>query len=313
MEKCIGCELCAAVCPADCIYVRGLDNPPDAPVSPGERYGFVYEINYLRCIHCDLCVEACPTEAITESKMFEFSFTSRSDAIYTKERARGRRRRPAPAASPGRTGDRARTSTPRAGCGRRRPRARSSTRARRSGRPSSVTGVRPAEGGQSGKRDDAATGNISIRTVERDKISRRLRGQGARHMTTTRCSRPRSPTRSPSPSPAAICVVRALGVVLARNPVHSALMLVMTLFGVAVLFVEEDAQFLAAVQVIVYAGAIVVLFLFVIMLLGVDRNEAIARRASPRPAADRHRGRAPRPRRGDPARRGAAGRAARTR
>ena len=60
MEKCIGCELCAGVCPAHCIYVRGADNPPDAPVSPGERYGFVYEINYLRCIHCDLCVEALP-------------------------------------------------------------------------------------------------------------------------------------------------------------------------------------------------------------------------------------------------------------
>ena len=85
MEKCIGCELCAGVCPADCIYVRGLDNPPDDPVSPGERYGFVYEINYLRCIHCDLCVEACPTEAITESKLFEFSFTNRADAIYTKD------------------------------------------------------------------------------------------------------------------------------------------------------------------------------------------------------------------------------------
>jgi NADH-quinone oxidoreductase subunit I len=84
MEKCIGCELCAGVCPARCIYVRGADNPPDAPVSPGERYGFVYEINYLRCIHCDLCVEACPTEAITESKLFEFSFTDRQDAIYTK-------------------------------------------------------------------------------------------------------------------------------------------------------------------------------------------------------------------------------------
>jgi NADH-quinone oxidoreductase subunit I len=84
MEKCIGCELCAAVCPAKCIYVRGADNPPDAPVSPGERYGFVYEINYLRCIHCDLCVEACPTEAITETKLFEFSFTNRNDAIYTK-------------------------------------------------------------------------------------------------------------------------------------------------------------------------------------------------------------------------------------
>jgi NADH-quinone oxidoreductase subunit I len=84
LEKCIGCQLCAAVCPARCIYVRGADNPPDAPVSPGERYGFVYEINFLRCIHCDMCVEACPTEAITESKLFEFSFTSREDAIYTK-------------------------------------------------------------------------------------------------------------------------------------------------------------------------------------------------------------------------------------
>jgi len=85
MEKCIGCELCAGVCPARCIYVRGADNDPADPVSPGERFGFVYEINYLRCIHCDLCVEACPTEAITESKLFEFSFTNRSDAIYTKD------------------------------------------------------------------------------------------------------------------------------------------------------------------------------------------------------------------------------------
>jgi NADH-quinone oxidoreductase subunit I len=97
MEKCIGCELCAGVCPAKCIYVRGADNPVDDPVSPGERYGFVYEINYLRCIHCDLCVEACPTEAITESKLFEFSFTNRNDAIYTKDELlvdeRGRARR----------------------------------------------------------------------------------------------------------------------------------------------------------------------------------------------------------------------------
>jgi NADH-quinone oxidoreductase subunit J len=70
-----------------------------------------------------------------------------------------------------------------------------------------------------------------------------------------------------------------VGVVIARHPVHSALMLVQTLFGVAVLFVSQDAQFLAAVQVIVYAGAIVVLFLFVIMLLGVDRSENL--RAEP--------------------------------
>ncbi len=72
---------------------------------------------------------------------------------------------------------------------------------------------------------------------------------------------------------AVICLVGALGVVLARNPVHSALMLVMTLFGIAVQFVAQEAHFLAAVQVIVYAGAIVVLFLFVIMLLGIDRAQ----------------------------------------
>jgi NADH-quinone oxidoreductase subunit I len=85
MEKCIGCELCAGVCPAKCIHVRGADNDPQDPTSPGERFGFVYEINYLRCIHCDLCVEACPTEAITETKLFEFSFTNRRDAVYTKD------------------------------------------------------------------------------------------------------------------------------------------------------------------------------------------------------------------------------------
>jgi NADH-quinone oxidoreductase subunit J len=64
----------------------------------------------------------------------------------------------------------------------------------------------------------------------------------------------------------------AIGVVILKNPVHAALGLVLTLFGVAVQFVAMEAHFLAAVQVIVYAGAIVVLFLFVIMLLGVDES-----------------------------------------
>jgi len=72
-----------------------------------------------------------------------------------------------------------------------------------------------------------------------------------------------------------VALVGAFFVVSSRNPVHAALNLVVTLFGVAVLFVSLHATFLAAVQVIVYAGAIVVLFLFVIMLLGVDREEAI--------------------------------------
>lgn len=69
----------------------------------------------------------------------------------------------------------------------------------------------------------------------------------------------------------------AFGVILLRNPVHCALMLVVTLFGVAVEFIDESADFLAAVQIIVYAGAVVILFLFVIMFLGVDRRESIGK------------------------------------
>jgi NADH-quinone oxidoreductase subunit J len=72
---------------------------------------------------------------------------------------------------------------------------------------------------------------------------------------------------------AIMALAGAAGVILQRNPVHCALALVTTIFGIALLFIDEGADFLAAVQVIVYAGAIVILFLFVIMLLGVDRRE----------------------------------------
>ena len=73
---------------------------------------------------------------------------------------------------------------------------------------------------------------------------------------------------------AALIITGALGVILLRNPVHCALMLVITLFGIALLFIDQSADFLAAVQIIVYAGAVVILFLFVIMFLGVDKKEA---------------------------------------
>ena len=164
MEKCIGCELCAGVCLADCIYVRGLDNPPDHPVSPGERYGYVYEINYLRCIHCDMCVEACPTEAITESKLFEFSFTNRADAIYTKNELlvddEGRPRKLP--WEDWREGDDRHTS------GWMRATAPSGSAAYEGEVQWSAElgfGVRPPEGGQSGRRDDAATGTLALREV----------------------------------------------------------------------------------------------------------------------------------------------------
>ncbi|CAN5495453.1 hypothetical protein BH10ACT9_BH10ACT9_34720 [soil metagenome] len=85
LEKCIGCELCAWACPADAIYVEGADNAEGERFSPGERYGRVYQINYLRCIGCGLCIEACPTRALTMTNSFEMADDNRSDLIYDKD------------------------------------------------------------------------------------------------------------------------------------------------------------------------------------------------------------------------------------
>ena len=85
LEKCIGCELCAWACPADAIYVEGADNTEEARYSPGERYGAVYQINYLRCIGCGLCIEACPTRSLTMTNFYELADDNRQDLIFTKE------------------------------------------------------------------------------------------------------------------------------------------------------------------------------------------------------------------------------------
>jgi NADH-quinone oxidoreductase subunit I len=85
LEKCIGCSLCAAACPADAIWVEAAENTDEERYSPGERYAKTYEINMLRCIFCGYCEDACPTEAIVLEHEYRLSFTDRRDAIYTKE------------------------------------------------------------------------------------------------------------------------------------------------------------------------------------------------------------------------------------
>lgn len=85
LERCVGCELCAIVCPSQTIYVKPAANDPDNPHSHGERYASDFQINMLRCIFCGYCEEACPTGAIILSNEYELSDTSREALIYTKE------------------------------------------------------------------------------------------------------------------------------------------------------------------------------------------------------------------------------------
>lgn len=85
LEKCIGCSLCAAACPAYAIYVEAAENDPANPTSPGERYAKVYEINMLRCIFCGMCEEACPTGAVVLGNEFEMADYRYRDFVYGKE------------------------------------------------------------------------------------------------------------------------------------------------------------------------------------------------------------------------------------
>ena len=215
----------------------GPTTRPTIRCRPASATAIVYEINYLRCIHCDLCVEACPTEAITESKLFEFSFTSRDRRHLHQGRAGGGRRRPPPAASLGTLGIPATREHTSAWV--------RATSAIGSGRyEGSVAwsgelgyGIRPLSP-ERGQRPRPADGHGVLARRALTRRSRRWRPL----MPDRRARRGLMPAEG-SPLMETACVHRvrghrvlagALGVVLARNPVHAALSLVGTLFGVAV-------------------------------------------------------------------------------
>ena len=163
MEKCIGCELCAGVCPADCIYVRGLDNPPDHPVSPGRALRLrlrdqLPALHPLRHVRRGL-----PHRGHHRVQAVRVLLHQPLRRHLHQGRAAGRRRRACPRSCRGRTGARATTCTPRAGCGPPRRRAAPPTRARCSGRASSATACGPPRAASRGRRDDAATGTKPLR------------------------------------------------------------------------------------------------------------------------------------------------------
>jgi NADH-quinone oxidoreductase subunit I len=85
LEKCVACFLCAAACPANCIYIEAAENTDAQRISGGERYAKVYNIDYTRCIFCGYCVEACPTDAIIHGHGFETASYDTSTLIYRKE------------------------------------------------------------------------------------------------------------------------------------------------------------------------------------------------------------------------------------
>ena len=86
LEKCIGCSLCAAACPADAIFVEAAENTDAARFSPGERYASTYEINMLRCIFCGYCQEVCPEEAIFLMNDYSLTGLTRQEMVYNKEK-----------------------------------------------------------------------------------------------------------------------------------------------------------------------------------------------------------------------------------
>jgi NADH-quinone oxidoreductase subunit I len=84
LEKCVACFLCAAACPANCIYIEAAENTETNRISAGDRYAEVYNIDYSRCIFCGYCVESCPTDAITHGHGIELAPYDLSSLVYDK-------------------------------------------------------------------------------------------------------------------------------------------------------------------------------------------------------------------------------------
>ena len=87
LEKCVGCSLCAAACPSDCIRVVAAENTAEHRVSAGERYARIYEINLSRCIFCGYCELACPAPKCTRIEVFKAELHAKQMALLKPVKA----------------------------------------------------------------------------------------------------------------------------------------------------------------------------------------------------------------------------------
>ena len=249
LEKCVGCELCAWACPADAIYVEGGDNTETERYSPGERYGAVYQINYLRCIFCGLCIEACPTRSLTMSNEYELALDNRQELIYTKEQLMapllpGMEAPPHPM----RLGDDEKDYY-------------------------TVESQAPLQHGEPMSAANVAGKPITGTAVE----------VGRHHWLSATLLAAGELAHGTVPLGEAIAfwvlgpvsLAGAIGTVLLRNAIHSALSLVATMMSLGTFYLIEQGPFLGLVQIIVYTGAIMILFLFVLMLVGRDSSDSL--------------------------------------
>ena len=213
LEKCVGCSLCAAACPADCIRVVAAENTPDNQVSAGERYAAVYEINMTRCIFCGYCEVACPFDAITMGNDYELADYSRSRPDLHEGDAARRPARAHAAAARGRVAP---------ACGSRTSSSSSPRSARSAARSASSCSSNPFYSVLVAGRAPARAGGAvpaAARGVPRGRAGDRLRGRGdgalrVRGRLRRRLGRAARPERGPARARSAPLFAVALGVEL---------------------------------------------------------------------------------------------------
>ena len=255
LERCVGCFLCAGACPADAIYIEADENTEENRVSPGERYAKVFDVNMLRCIFCGYCQAACPTGAITLEHEYKLASFYPEDSIYHKDQLL----EPHGQHTIGSNDVWAEPAPP----------------------PIRTTRSPGSQASSMARRASAAAVGLGNMTTERPMLLVNEEQDEDRRLLEDEEDRGRWEGEQKTMTGTAIAffvlavasIASAIGVITFKNAVHSALSLILTLLFLALFYLQLGAMFIAIVQVLIYAGAIMVLFLFVVTMLASEADE----------------------------------------